>query len=92
MLVSKTTVNFAHRRGLDVTDWTISVDDVGVAIWHQDDENTPLVVYRPVDIQGGFQFVYAPGLDLNTQEELPAWVNSEQRLREVIVFLTQEVA
>ena len=92
MIVTRTTQNFAQRRNLDVTDWTISDGDIGVAIWHQDDENTPLVVYRPVDIWGDFQFVYAPGLDLNTQEELPAWVNSEQRLREVIDFLAQEVA
>jgi len=94
MTISKTTVNFANKRELDVTDNV--VHDVtnneipAIWVWEADNVDEPLFIYLAND-DGTFTWYGNVCLDAETAEELPAHIKDEKHLREVLSFLSTTV-
>ncbi len=85
MNLSKTTINFAEKRNIDLI--------LGDTLWiHTDlDGNEPVIIYAAND-DGSFQFKTNISLCDSIKEELPAYIRDEKHLREVIAFIAKEVA
>ena len=85
MNISKTTINFAKKRGLDVT-----VEDFGegefLAIWEADNDCEWMCTYR-VNEGGSFTWHGNVYLRQDVKEELPATIFDERQLRNVIKFI-----
>lgn len=89
MNISKTTFNFAKKRGLDLT-----VEDFGeglqLCIWEADNDCEWLCSYRiGYNLLTWHGNVYLPA---EIKEELPATINNEKHLREVLKFIANEIA
>lgn len=88
MNISKTTINFARKRGLDIT-----VEDIGdkvlLCVWEIENDCEWLFSYR---IDGEFlHFNRNVYLAQSAKEELPATVFDEKQLRKVIDFVASEL-
>lgn len=88
MNISKTTFNFAKKRGLDIT-----VEDLGdciaLCIWEADKDCEWMCSYRiESDKLAWNANVYLPQ---EVKEELPATIKDEKHLREVLAFIAKEV-
>lgn len=83
--LNKTTINFANKRELDVTEWEVQGEENFIAIWEEDNGFEPLCVYR----QEGEQYFFHSNCILSEEvkSELPHWVQSEKQLREVLAFI-----
>jgi len=93
-MLSKTTQNYAIRRGYEALDMSISgrdeFDEIpAVWVFEDDDEVEPAVIYRSND-DGGFTFYGTSWLDDAIKEELPATLRDEKHLREMINYLASE--
>lgn len=86
MNITKTTLNFAKRRGLDL-DFVEVEDGVLLTFWDDLDEATGewMFSYR-VD---GESLIWNGNIYLSQEvkEELPATITSEKHLRQVVEFL-----
>lgn len=84
MKISQTTLNFAKRRGIDLT-----VEDVDgwpiLCFWDDQNDNEWMFSYRMSDdaLHWGGNVWLAD----DVKEELPATITSDKHLRQVIEFL-----
>lgn len=88
MNISKTTFNFAKRHGLELT-----VEDFGdvlqLCIWEADNDCEWLCSYRiNYDCLTWHGNIYLPQ---EVKEELPATINNEVFLRQVLKFISEEI-
>lgn len=87
MTISKTTINFARKRGLDVT-----IEDLNegegefLAVWELDNDCEWMFSYR-VNEDGSFTWNGNVYLVDEIKEELPATIKDEKHLREVLAFV-----
>ncbi len=93
MKLTKTTINFAQARGLfvQIDDLTAYGDNVILTISSERDETTYLEYIVNVE-SGAFNFKF--NLDLvpaSVKEELPAYIRDEKHLREVLVFISENL-
>lgn len=90
MNISKTTINFAKRHNLDVT-----VEDFGeglqLCIWEADNDCEWLCSYR-MNENGSFTWHGNVYLAQEIKEELPATIKDEKHLRQVLKFISGEIA
>lgn len=95
-MLSKTTVNYAIRRELDVTN-TIAESPTGsfamnvIWIWELLNIDEPLVIYIAND-DGSFSFQTGVCMDYNLTMELPAHIRDEKHLRQVLDFISKNLA
>lgn len=86
--ISKTTVNYASKRGLELT-VEEDGDDYQLWIWNAEEESEPMCMYNFTP--EGWQYkgnVYLPN---RVKEELPNWIKDEKHLRQVVDFLKDQV-
>lgn len=83
--LTKTTINFAQKRGLDVTIENYGEGDF-LAVWEADNDCEWMFSYR-VNEDGSFTWHGNVYLTQEVKEELPATIKNEKHLREVIAFL-----
>ena len=90
-LLSKTTLNFSEKRGLNVSLLDIDEDYTLLSICLESEETDAELCYKCFD---GEAFVYYGNTWLNdsVNEELPAHIRDEKHLRQVIDFIAAEVA
>lgn len=84
-MYTQTTVNFANKRNIDITEWDVE----RAAIWEASNDFEPLVIYRATGT--GFLFDSAPTLPSHIREEIPAHVRDEKHLRQVIDFIVKSL-
>lgn len=88
MNISKTTMNFAARRGLELT--IENTDDaVLVCVWEAEEDSEWIYSYRlnadSLTFNGN---IYAPR---ELKEELPGTIFTEKQFREVLDFTAREM-
>ncbi len=90
-MTTKTTFNFAERRGFNLVELPVNdYDDrqKSLALWVFNDDNDcePDVIYIQ-NTDGSYTFfdAYVPSA---VREELPATINNELHMREVINFIS----
>lgn len=89
MNISKTTFNYAKKRGLDLT--INDFDDyTALCFWEADNDCEWMFSYR---IEYGMLVwqgnIYLPQ---HIKEELPATITSEKQLRQMIDFVAKEIS
>lgn len=86
MNISKTTHNFAEKRGMDVY-----LDDdgrVSISVCSAEGEiDSASAVYLVDEENGGLYFVACYEKQI---EDLPAYIFSEKQLRDVVLFISKE--
>ena len=89
MNISKTTLNYAAKRGLELT-ISEGADKDLVCIWEADNDCEWLCSYRlNTDSLSYNGNVYLPQ---NIKEELPGTITSEKQLRLVLEYISTELA
>jgi len=95
-MLSKTTTNYANKRGLDVTNHIINEDGTfknvtnTIWVWEDDNVSEPLFIYTSND-DGSFTLHGNIYLADSIKEELPAHIKDEKHLREVLAFVAKEL-
>ena len=89
MIVSKTTTNFAGKRGIELSVEQFNDMDV-LCIWEADNDCEWLCSYR---INGDGSFTWNANIYLKKEvmEELPAFIKDEKHLRQVIQFISENI-
>lgn len=85
MNISKTTINFAKRRGLYVTIEEIN-DAMLLLVWDINNDCEWMFSYR-VNNDGSFTWNGNVYLPQELKEELPATINNEKHLREMLDYV-----
>lgn len=86
MNISKTTVNFARARNLDITVWADNKGEPSeYAIWFADDENVPAFIISTGD--SGFYLMTNHQINASVWEDLMYWMRSEKQLRKVLDYI-----
>lgn len=85
MNISKTTINFAKRRGLYVTIEEIN-DTMLLLVWDINNDCEWMFSYR-VNNDGSFTWNGNIYLPQELKEELPATINNEKHLREMLDYV-----
>ena len=85
MNISKTTINFAKRRGLYVTIEEIN-DAMLLFVWDINNDCEWMFSYR-VNNDGSFTWNGNVYLPQELKEELPATINNEKHLREMLDYV-----
>jgi hypothetical protein len=92
MQLSKTVLNMAMKRGIDITVWRD--DESGLpevyAIWDLNDDNEPLFFIRANNTDNAFYLDCNNMLPSDIWQELPYWIKGEQGLKDVIRFVGKE--
>lgn len=89
MMVSKTTTNFAGKRGVELS--VEQFNDIYVlCIWEVDNDCECLCSYR-VNNDGSFTWNANVYLAQEVKEELPATIKDEKHLRQVIQFISENI-
>lgn len=92
MELSKTTKTYANKRGLDVTIENFGEDEGDfLAVWESDNDCEWMFSYQ-VNNDGSFTWRANVYLDQSIKEELPATINDEKHLRQVLDFIAKELA
>lgn len=87
MELSKTTINYATKRGLIVE---IDMDRLWICV--AADASEPICIYNVSENGNGFFWNSAPKwLSQQTKEELPYWIVDDKMVRQVVNFLAQEL-
>lgn len=88
MKLNKTTINFAKKRGLDITTTDIDKDgdNLLLCIWEADNDCEWMCSYR-INPNGSYTWNGNIYLDKEIKEELPATIKDEKHLREVLAFI-----
>ncbi|EKH9208433.1 hypothetical protein NB550_12245 [Vibrio parahaemolyticus] len=82
MKVSKTTINYAERRNIELV-----IDDESISFFPlNDDSGEPAFVYSIQE--SGLFFKANIWLDSTVKEELPHWIMNEKMLRNVLSFVS----
>ena len=98
-VVSKTTINYALKRNIDfdISQPSCELDcDNSTILWFIEIEESgdavcePFLMYR-VNGDGSFSYYSNIYLPAYIKEELPAHIENEKKLREVIDFLHREI-
>lgn len=89
MMVSKTTTNFAGKRGIELSVDQFNDMDV-LCIWEADNDCEWLCSYR-VNNDGSFTWNANVYLAQEVKEELPATIKDEKHLRQVIQFISENI-
>jgi len=89
-MISRTTTNYAEKRDLDITTYQEGKYDF-IWIWEADEEMEALVMYYANE-DGSFTYFKNVTLALNIKAELPAHIRDEKHLREVLDFISKELA
>ena len=89
-LLTKTTINFAHARALDVTIHNLNSDNGELWIWEAEEDMEPLIIYT-AKADGSFFYKVKGYLNSKIREELPYWIKNEKHLREVLNFIGHEL-
>ena len=84
MKISKTTLNFALKRALDITVWH-ELDDGAIshALWHVDNDNEPLLIFSQ-NAKNEFFMLTNVTLDNLMWVELEQFIKNEKELRMAI--------
>ena len=96
IMLSNTTINYANKRGLDVSNNIINEDGSfknvtnTIWIWEYDNDDEPLFIYSSND-DGSFTWHGNIYLADSIKEELPAHIRDEKHLREVLAFVAAEL-
>lgn len=85
MNIGKAIINFAKRRGMDIT----MIDDETVAFWEADNDCEWMFSYMIGD-NGFLHFKGNVYLPQDVKEELPACIDSDKKLKELINFVAVE--
>jgi hypothetical protein len=80
MKISKTTLNYAAKRDIELV-----VDENLVSFYHVDDDSEPSFTYR--NEKDGLFFMGNVWLNQKDKEELPSWIKDEKHLREMVDFI-----
>lgn len=89
MMVSKTTTNFAGKRGIELSVEQFNDMDV-LCIWEADNDCEWLCSYY-INDDGSFTWKGNIYLSQEVKEELPATINDEKHLRQVIQFISENI-
>lgn len=89
MMVSKTTTNFAVKRGIELSVEQFNDMDV-LCIWEADNDCEWLCSYY-INDDGSFTWKGNVYLEQEIKEELPATIKDEKHLREVIKFISENI-
>ncbi|EFR5223068.1 hypothetical protein HYL88_004777 [Salmonella enterica subsp. enterica serovar Infantis] len=93
MMVSKTTTNFAGKRGIELsieTGYNKFEEFETLCIWESDNDCEWLCSYR-VNGDGSFTWNANIYLKKEIMEELPALIKDEKHLRQVIQFISENI-
>lgn len=92
MELSKTTLNFAAKRGLvlDICEVDEYVENDRLWIYTNPEDCEPDVSYV-MNADGSFSYFDNLGLPDSIKEELPAFIKNEKHLREVLDFIATEM-
>ena len=90
MTLTKTTTNYAAKRGYEIHNES-DEDQIWFCAWIDSDcdesHDEPDLVYN-INEDGTFTFNSAPYLTQDIKEELPATIWNEKHLREVLNFIS----
>ncbi|KER02841.1 hypothetical protein LGZ99_17310 [Photorhabdus temperata] len=93
MKITKTTINFAAKRNIEINTFTDEQD--GDVVWfseiNEDGETEAEPMFIMYNNENDLTWKGNIYLDKSVKEELPATINSEKHLKEVIVFLSQNI-
>lgn len=89
MMVSKTTTNFAGKRGIELSVEQFNDMDV-LCIWEADNDCEWLCSYY-INDDGIFTWKGNIYLSQEVKEELPATIKDEKHLRQVIQFISENI-
>ncbi|ENO2693361.1 hypothetical protein ACBB95_004242 [Salmonella enterica] len=89
MMVSKTTTNFAGKRGVELSVEQFNDMDV-LCIWEADNDCEWLCSYY-INDDGSFTWKGNIYLSKEVKEELPATIKNEKHLRQVIQFISENI-
>ena len=89
MMVSKTTTNFAGKRGIELSVEQFNDMDV-LCIWETDNDCEWLCSYY-INDDGSFTWKGNIYLAQEVKEELPATIKDEKHLRQVIQFISENI-
>ena len=89
MMVSKTTTNFAGKRGVELSVEQFNDIDV-LCIWEADNDCEWLCSYY-INDDGSFTWKGNIYLSKEVKEELPATIKNEKHLRQVIQFISENI-
>ena len=87
-MISKTTTNFAEKRGLTVEEMSYK-DLPAIWIFEEGNDCEPEAVFFANE-DGSFTFTMSL-LPREIKEELPATIRDEKHLREVLKFISKEM-
>ncbi|WP_210498202.1 hypothetical protein [Vibrio crassostreae] len=92
MNISKTTENFAKKRGLEieVSEPLGDIPNPIVWIWEEGEDSEPMFSYL-INEDESLSFRGNVYLDQSIKEELPAHIRDEKHLREVLDFVAKEL-
>ena len=89
MNLSKTTTNFAGKRGIELSVERFNDMDV-LCIWEADNDCEWLCSYY-INDDGSFTWKGNVYLSQEVKEELPATIKDEKHLRQVIQFISESI-
>lgn len=90
MKISKSIINYANRRNLDLSIHTDSVYGDLLCFWELDQESEWLFSYR-MNEDGSLSWNGNIYLDKEIKEELPGTIFDEKQLKTVINFVSQSL-
>lgn len=92
MKISKTTINFAQKRGifLDICEGDEVMEQDRLWFYFDEDACEPDLSYI-MNSDGSFTYFDTLSLSQEVKEELPATIKNEKHLRQVIEFLAGEI-
>ena len=83
MIISKTTVNFASRRNIEI----VTSEDT-VHLYSALDDSEPLIIYHTNADSTLYQFA---NIQLEYVEDLMYWIQTEKQLRQVIDYISKQL-
>ncbi|ATN93835.1 hypothetical protein [Citrobacter phage IME-JL8] len=83
--ISKTTINFARKRGLDVTIENVGEGDF-MAVWDLNNDCEWMFTYQ-VNDNGSFTYNGNVWLPEDLKEELPGTLKDEKHVREMLAYI-----
>lgn len=89
MMVSKTTTNFAGKRGIELS--VEQFNDVDVLCILEDDNDCEWLCSYYINDDGSFTWKGNIYLSQEVKEELPATIKDEKHLRQVIQFISENI-
>lgn len=90
MNISKTTLNYAKRRGIELTieEGLTSDGSILLCFW-EEGENSEWMFSYIMNCDGSFTFRGNIYLSQAVKEELPAFIKNESHLRQIIAFIAE---